>query len=55
MNTPQIIIIALLALNLGMHLAKHGEPRVNTNYSFWWQCVDTAAWVWLLKWGGFFA
>ena len=52
MNTPQIIAIALLALDLGYVLAKDGKPR--EPYSFWSQGLRTVIWLLVLTWGGFF-
>lgn len=53
MKAPQIIMIALLGMNLGMHMVKHGEPREGT-YSFPIQLVSTLMEIGLLVWGGFF-
>ena len=49
MKAPQIIMIALLGMGLGMH----GEPREGT-YSFPIQLVSTLIEIGLLIWGGFF-
>lgn len=50
---PQFILLALMCLGLGIHLAKDGEPR-NDNYSF--ILATTVAFInLLLLWlGGFF-
>lgn len=53
MKTPQIIMIALLGMDLGMHMVKNGEPREGT-YSFPIQLVATLMEIGLLVWGGFF-
>ena len=53
MKAPQIIMIALLGMGLGMHMIKHGEPREGT-YSFPIQLVATLIEISLLVWGGFF-
>ena len=53
MRAPQIIMIAIMAMDLGLHLAKNGEPR-DDNYSFPIMLVSTAMQVGLLIWGGFF-
>ena len=53
MKTPQIIMIALLGMGLGMNLVKNGEPREGT-YSFPIQLVSTLIEIGLLIWGGFF-
>lgn len=53
MRIPQIIMIALLGMGLGMHMVKNGEPREGV-YSFPIQLVSTLIEVGLLVWGGFF-
>lgn len=54
MGIPQIIIIIIYGLNLGINLAKNGEPR-ESNYSFGIALVATAIEAGLLYWGGFFS
>jgi len=54
MGWPQITMLVLLALSLGVCLAKHGEPR-NSNYSFWISLFSASLQVWLLWEGGFFS
>lgn len=49
----QIIITALYILSLGMHLAKHGEPKTG-NYSFWVAFVSCTIEFMLLYFGGFY-
>ena len=53
MNAPQITIIALYALSLGMTLAQHGKPKTGT-HSFWVALIGTAINFGILYWGGFF-
>lgn len=50
---PQIVYAALIAMSLGMALAKDGEPK--GNWSFWWNLVATVILVFLLYKGGFWA
>ena len=47
-------MIVILAMELGISLVKHGEPKENNNYSFPITLLSTAINVALLKWGGFF-
>ena len=53
MRIPQILMIALYMLSLGIYLAKDGEPKGGT-YSFWTAFVATAIIFAILIWGGFF-
>lgn len=53
MKAPQIIMIAIMAMSLGINLVKNGEIREDT-YSFPISLVSTAVNVGLLIWGGFF-
>lgn len=50
---PQMLLIVLLTLGLGVSLAKHGEPR--DPHSFWTTLISSAILAGLLHWGGFFA
>lgn len=52
MNIPQIIVIVMFSLNVGISLAKHGQSQ--GRYSFWATLISVAIWVGLLTWGGFF-
>jgi hypothetical protein len=54
MGTPQIIVICLMAAEVGLVLAKNGEPRTG-KYSFITTLIATGLNVWLLHWGGFFS
>jgi len=49
---PQLILLGLLFMSLGIGLAKHGEPR--SPYSFWDNLISFIIMVGLLIWGGFF-
>jgi hypothetical protein len=53
MNIPQIIVIILFGLSIGIDLAKHGQRKVGS-YNLWHTLIATAIWVGLLIWGGFF-
>ena len=53
MRAPQIIIIALFAICLGMSLANNGKVRIRKE-SFGMTCVSVAIYTTLLWWGGFF-
>lgn len=53
MGAPQIIYVVLIALSLGIHLARHGEPR-NARFSIWSGLVNASASIGLVWWGGFF-
>lgn len=53
MKAPQIIMIALMAMNLGINLVKNGEPKDET-YSFPVSLISIVINVGLLIWGGFF-
>jgi len=51
---PQIILIALMAMGLGMHIVKHGEERKYTEYNWIAFLLSRIIWIALLWWGGFF-
>jgi hypothetical protein len=53
MGIPQIILCALVTLNIGVALAKHGEPRTG-KYGFFSSLFSAAIMFTLLIWGGFF-
>ena len=53
MHAPQITLIALFALGLGISLAQHGKPRKPMNA--WDSVIGTAATVAILWWGGFWS
>jgi hypothetical protein len=50
---PQFLWLFLVVLNLGVHLAKHGEP-LTTQYSFGYALARVTFTLWLLWAGGFF-
>ena len=52
MQAPQIIIICLSAMALGITLAKNGEPE--GNYCFGSTLFATVINISILYWGGFF-
>ena len=53
MGIPQIIIIVLYSLSLGIAMVKHGEPMTG-RHSFPLSLCSVAALMALLWWGGFF-
>jgi hypothetical protein len=53
MGAPQIIVVVLMALGAGLHLAKHGE-RKDERYNFVSDCIGSCVLLGLLYWGGFF-
>ena len=53
LHAPQIIYIALCCLNLGIHLAKHDQPRAD-KFSFFGALLSNSIAAGLLYWGGFF-
>lgn len=53
MRWPQITMVALYALSLGLNLANHGKPR--PPYSFWSAAIATAIEIGILVAGGFFS
>lgn len=55
MGAPQIILIVLYALSLGMVISKHGEEKTNEKYNAWAGLIGTAIQIGLLIWGGFFS
>jgi hypothetical protein len=50
---PQIIMVTMYLLSVGMAIAKNGEPKEG-NYSFVSTAIATVITVGLLYWGGFF-
>lgn len=53
MGIPQIIIIVLYAMGLGINLVKHGEP-LEGKHNIVTSLIGTAIMIGLLIWGGFF-
>ena len=52
MRAPQIIMIVIYGLNLGISLTRHGEPKRGYE-SFWITLIGTAISYGILRWGGF--
>lgn len=52
MNAPQIILLVLIAMDVGIKIANHGKRR--TAYNAWFALADLALFLALLNWGGFF-
>jgi hypothetical protein len=52
MHWPQITLIVLFALGLGIGVAQHGQPQGPNN--FWTTAIATALQLGLLIAGGFF-
>lgn len=50
---PQIIYLGLIAVGLGVTLARHGQPREPHN--FWASSIAASLALGLLYWGGFFS
>lgn len=48
-----IILLALILVNLGIHLAKHGEPRED-KYNFWLYLIATIIELVLYYYAGLF-
>ncbi|MGL4801907.1 MAG: hypothetical protein ACRC18_06550 [Cetobacterium sp.] len=53
MEWPQVAMIILLTLGVGINLSNHGEMR-NDRYNFWTSMLGVAINVWILRAGGFF-
>ena len=53
LHIPQIIILALYCVNIGTHLARHGEPRKD-KYNVFYELIGAALGIAILAWGGFF-
>ncbi|MEZ2132510.1 MULTISPECIES: hypothetical protein [unclassified Sinorhizobium] len=53
MGWPQLVIIALSAMGVGINMAKHGEPRKG-KFNFWIALSVAAIEMGLLYAGGFF-
>lgn len=51
MQTPQIIIVVLITINLIVNLLKNGESK---KYSFATALIDNSIVLGVLYWGGFF-
>ena len=53
MAWPQIILIVLTCLSMGISLQKHGDPERGT-YNAWGNAIGCLITFSLLWWGGFF-
>ena len=51
MKAPQIVLIVLYSLSLGISMSKHGKPR--EPYNFWTSFLAVIIEVAILWWGGF--
>ena len=54
LGVPQILIIVLYTLGVGISLAKHGEMEESKKHNVVPTLIGTAIQVALLWWGGFF-
>lgn len=54
LGAPQLLIVALMALELGIHLGLHGKPKEG-RYNFGYALISVAITISLLLWGGFFS
>jgi hypothetical protein len=53
LGIPQLIFLALIVLNLGIVMAKNGQPR-SGKHSFVANLIADGLLLGLLYWGGFF-
>jgi hypothetical protein len=53
MTIPQISMVILLALSLGVNLAEHGKPKTG-KYNVIYPIISSAILLWILIEGGFF-
>lgn len=53
MHIPQVLVLMLLALDIGVTLAKHDQPRTD-KYNVFVTAFGHVILVALLIWGGFF-
>lgn len=53
LHWPQITMLVLLVLGLGISMEQHGRPKTGT-HSFWSQLFAAAITFTLLYFGGFF-
>ena len=49
--TPQIVMLVIMVLEIGLALGKHGEPR--TPHNVGWVVVSMGVLSTVLWWGGF--
>jgi len=50
---PQLIIIVLMSLGLGVHMVKHGDEK-DSKYNFFWKLLSISITLSILYSGGFF-
>lgn len=54
MGAPQIVLIVIFAMALGMHASNHGDPYPDDyKFNFWGKLVAVGIYVTILWWGGF--
>jgi len=53
-NWPEVIMLFLMVLSLGIAISEHGKPKTGKN-SFWATLIGQALSFALLYWGGFFS
>jgi hypothetical protein len=51
---PQIILITLCLISLGLEIAKHGEMKEPNRHNIWTWLTAAAITHGLLWWGGFY-
>jgi hypothetical protein len=54
MNGAQIAMAIMLAVSLGIDLAKHGETKTE-KYNFWIGLIGLIIHIGILAWGGFWS
>jgi len=54
LHAPQMIIVALWFIGLGIQTQKHGKPQTG-RHNFWTSLAAVAITAALLWWGGFFS
>ena len=53
MEIPQILVIVIFSLGLGISMNEHGKPKEGTNNA-WFSIASFVITMGLLWWGGFF-
>lgn len=58
MGWPQVTVIVLWAISIGIHIAKHGQPMADSSgaphkFDFFTRSIGVGLWCWLLWAGGF--
>lgn len=53
-GTPQIIMVVLMMLNIGVNIAKYADSEQG-KVGFWSSTISTVFMIGLLYWGGFFS